>query len=246
MLPDVARHRQEGRVHVGHLPVAPEDDHANRVCVEPPAHGPLGLFGPRQRALQLMQILGAEHLILDLSRQHLEDRLLIHGQVPGRPVDDAQGSEAVALGRDQRDPGIEADVGGPGDEWVVRETLIDRGVPDDERLRPHDGVGAEGHFARRLGRVQPDAGLEPLPEFVHQAHEGDRHAAQARGQRGQLVEPALRGRVEDRELTQGSQSRRLVGGRRGNRLRRGRGAPAHHFASSETAGIEPLGRDLGP
>jgi hypothetical protein len=60
------------------------------------------------------------------------------------PVDDAQGAEGVAVGRDEGSARVEPDVGRRDHERVVAEALVAQRIRDDEELTLLDGVGAEG------------------------------------------------------------------------------------------------------
>lgn len=125
-------------------------------------------------------------------------------------VDHAERAERMPLGRQQRGARIEADEGLAGHEGVVGEALVVVGVGHDQQLGLQDGVGAEGGVAGGLGRSDPVARLEPLPIAVHQAHQGDRSAAQLGGQLGHVVVGGLGRGVENLVAPQGLEPIRFV------------------------------------
>ena len=84
------------------------------------------------------------------SCEDLEGVRLLLGELTPLVVDDAQRAEAIALGRDERSAGVEADVRLADDQRVVGEARILGGVLDDEGRVGEDGVGAEGLIARRF------------------------------------------------------------------------------------------------
>ena len=76
------------------------------------------------------------------------------------------------------------------DQQIVGETMILRGVGDNENLRPQHGVRAEGDVARGFLRIQPGAGEEALAQILDDADQGDRRVAQRRGEIRDLVQIA--------------------------------------------------------
>jgi hypothetical protein len=147
-----------------------------------------------------------------------------------QPVHHAQRAHRVAVRGHERRARVEADVL-LGHQRVLREARVRLRVVDHEEPLVEDGVRAERDLARRLGHRHADAGLEPLPVRVDQAHEGDGRAADLGGQAGQAVELVLGGRVEDAVLAQRLEAIGLVvrelGGLVGDlRARHGRSARA--------------------
>jgi hypothetical protein len=125
-------------------------------------------------------------------------------------VDDAQRAEAVAIGAEQRDPRVEADMRLAADERVVAEPQIVARIADDQRLVLADRVVAERDVARGLARREPVLGLEPLPISVDEADERDRCAQRARRERREAVEQAVGRCVEDPIAVERAHPRRVV------------------------------------
>ena len=151
---------------------------------------------------------------------------MTRGKLARHPVDDAEGAQRVTLRRPERNPGIKADVGFAGDEQVVGEPRIGRGVLDDQGpVRREQRVGAEGLFAWRLAGFEAVAALEPLPVRIHEAHEGDGRVAGLAGLAREVVEGGFRRGIENLISTQGLQpggfiGRENGGGHRGGGTRR--------------------------
>jgi hypothetical protein len=120
------------------------------------------------------------------------------GQMAGLAVEHAETAERGAFGGEERGAGVKADAVLGGDEWVVGETEVTRGVGHDHEVeRLVEGVGAEGLVARRLLRLHADAGLEPLAVAVDDGHESDGSAADLRGELGEIVETLIGSTVEN-------------------------------------------------
>ena len=89
-------------------------------------------------------------LRLDLAPQRVERLDLVRRQRAGDAIDHTQRAERVAIGRDQRRAGVEADVRIAGDERIVAQPRIGAGVRDDEEVVLLDRMGAERNRPRRF------------------------------------------------------------------------------------------------
>ena len=70
--------------------------------------------------------------------------------------------------RSQRDAGVKADVRVAGDEWVVAEAGVQRGVGNEEHvLVAGNGVGAEGHVPTGAADVETAVAAEELAVTPH-------------------------------------------------------------------------------
>ena len=147
-----------------------------------------------------------------LTAERVERVELGLGEVAPGAVHDAKGSDRVALGGDERLACVEADRGLVGDERARGEALVPTGVGHDENPVLEDGVAAERASARRLVELEADAGLEPQPVGVDEADHGDRGAADARRERGEVVEGLFGLRVEDVEAAKRVEARACSAG----------------------------------
>lgn len=84
--------------------------------------------------------------------QGLESLVLLTAEMARLAVDHAECTDRVAVGHRERRAGIEADVEILGDQRIVGEPAVVRGVLHDEDLVVEDGMGAEGDVAQRRGR----------------------------------------------------------------------------------------------
>lgn len=152
-----------------------------------------GQFGGLLAAIPFQQRTTQFELGHDLLGQGLQRQRLQLGQAlgPGLLVQHAQGAQRRAGRGLKREAGIEADVGRAGHQRIVGEARITLGVGDHQGLVAEHGVGAEGGRAWGFGDAQTDLGLEPLTLGVHQTDRGHRRVADARSQRGQIVERRL-------------------------------------------------------
>ena len=106
--------------------------------------------------------------------------------------------------------GIKTDAWLAGHQRIVDETFVLQGIVDDKGPVAENGVTAEGNITWRFASIQPDRGFEPLPVFVDQADQRDRHVEDAFGQACQAVEALFRIGVEDVDRAQRSQALRLI------------------------------------
>jgi len=93
---------------------------------------------------------------------------------------------------------------------VVAKARILQRVGYLEDLLAGDGVGAEGNVTRGFADVQADPALEPLAAVIDQRDQCNRGVAHLRGQRGEVVEGAFFGRIEDFVTQQGRQAREFA------------------------------------
>jgi len=171
----------------------------------------LGPIPRLERRTQLQQVPAQLQLRLNLSFQRLQGRLLPGGQLSRHPVDDAQGSEGVPVGRDEGSARVEPDVGRRDHERVVAEALVAQRIRDDEELTLHDGVGAEGDAAGGFPGRDAHPRLEPLPVGVDEADHRHRRPADLRRQQRQVVERLLRLGIENPVPAERLQPCRLLG-----------------------------------
>jgi len=99
-----------------------------------------------------------------------------------------------------------------GHERILAEPLVGARVGNDKQIALLDGVRAEGDAARRLGRRQAAARLEPLPVGVDQRNESNRRVADERRERRQIVEGRVRFAVENVVPAQRCESGRFIRG----------------------------------
>jgi hypothetical protein len=210
--------RRVGAEDAVHL-VGPRPD-ARRDVERPAADaGDTLRFGQQDRGpLQgRRQLLAHTHLLAQFEvRDHLaterfEGLELLRAQVAHAAIDHADRAHGATVRCDDRRTGIEADVGIAGDERVVGKALVFTGVPHDEHAVVEDRVRAEGDFARRLAHIEADDGLEPLPIRIDEADDRDRHVADARRERHDVVVDLLGQGVEDVVPPQRLESLLLVG-----------------------------------
>ncbi len=137
-------------------------------------------------------------------------------------VHDAQRAEREALGRAQRNAGVETDAGLARHQRVLGEPRVGRRVVDLHDPLVEDGVRAERALARSLAQFDPMRGFEPLPIAIDQRDQGDRDVAQLRGEVGERVEEILGRRVEEFVLVEGGEPSLLSrrGRRRGRHAKR--------------------------
>ncbi len=112
-------------------------------------------------------------------------------------VNDAKGAEGVAIGRDERGAGVEADFGVGNHKRVVGETFVLGGVRDDEQFLARDGMAAEGDVAGGFVDGDADLGFEPLAFFINEGDERDGGFTDAGGEFGEVVKNLFGNGVED-------------------------------------------------
>ncbi len=132
-----------------------------------------------------------------LASEALQGLALLSAEPPRLAVDHAQGAEVVAIRRGQRRAGIEADMRIAEHQRVVAKTRVLQRIRYLEDLVAGDGVGAEGDLPRGLADVEADPALEPLTAVVDQRDQRDGRVAHLRGKRGEVIEGAVLGGVED-------------------------------------------------
>ncbi len=118
--------------------------------------------------------------------------------------DHADGAEGVAVGRAQRRTGVEANAPVGGDERVVGEAHVERGVLDDEHVAVRHHVRAEREVARQHFGHVGDAREERLHVFLDDCHERLGRADHGGGHAGDAGEALVAGVVRAEPLGQGS------------------------------------------
>ena len=91
-------------------------------------------------------------------------------------------------------PRVKANVQLPGHDRIIEKTRVQRRIRHHHDLIAEDRVRAERNRPRRLRRLHPAAGLEPLPVRIDQRDEGDRRVKHPRGRarpNGRRPPPAL-------------------------------------------------------
>ena len=174
------------------------------------AKAPLDLFAFLDRAGQAIDVDPNLELLLGLPGERPKRLNLPFVELSRHLVHDRDRPDGMAVGRDQRNPGVEADTAACADERVVLEAVVLGGVGHDERLALLDRVRAEGHRARCLRDLDTDARLEPLARLVHQAHDRHRRAAEVGSESREIVEGFLGGSVQNLVALQRFQARSLV------------------------------------
>ena len=176
------------------LQLARVEQLAQRLAVESLGALPEQLFGGRVEVGQQPLMVGAqqgaagavEQGPLQGSLTGLEDGLaaqdqLATGNLPqvlqglalGRAeqawlaVDDAEGTDALAVRAAHRHAGVETDMWRAGDQRVVAKARVILRVGHLKDLRAEDGMGTERLFARGFAGVQADPALEPLALIVY-------------------------------------------------------------------------------
>lgn len=133
----------------------------------------------------------------DHGRELLQPVLVGRTEILARTmIDQAQRAQRMPLLRKQRRTRIEADVRRTRHQRIVAKARIPTGIEHHQAIAGQDGVGTEGHRARRLMRRQAGTRLEPLPLFIHQRYQRNLHAKERAGQFGDLVTGFIRQRVE--------------------------------------------------
>jgi len=138
--------------------------------------------------------------------------LLFGGDGLRASIDDTERTNRIAGGHDKRDAGIEADAGRAGDQRIVDEARVERGIGHDgDGAGTSDRVRAKRDGTGRLGGGEPDGGLEPLAVARHEGDGSDGGAANAGGEGGQLVEGRLRQRIEQAIVVECAETFILIG-----------------------------------
>ena len=174
----------------------PLDDLAGGVLV----HEPLG-HGAEQESLAPLAriefdhrgpVLGQRELLLHDLCEIVEraDLTLVEGS--GLGVDHAESPDPLAAAPPEHPTGVEPDVRGSGDEWVLDEAVVTGCVLDDEQVRPGvDRMCAERVAACSGPDVESDARREPLLLVIDQRDECDRNVEQLGGNAGDPIETLL-------------------------------------------------------
>jgi hypothetical protein len=137
-------------------------------------------------------------------------RGLVLGSELARPaVHHAERAEPAAIRRGQWHAGVETDHRLAGDQRIVQEARIDRGVLDHHHAVLADRMAAEIAETVGLRDIKAMARLEPLAVGIDQADQGDRDVEQAGGKTRDTVETLLGRRVEDVQAEQHLQALRF-------------------------------------
>ena len=131
-----------------------------------------------------------------MSRQYVQRGLLIVVELARFLVNDAEGSQRMTIGRDERHAGIETDFRTGDDEGVVLETLVLGRIRHDEEVLLQNRVRAHGDVTAGFAEAEADLGLEPLAVFVHQGDQRDGRAADKGREFGGLVKNRFGQRVQ--------------------------------------------------
>ncbi len=195
------------------------------VGAHPPLHGERVGRGPA--ALQFVH--------------HQRGQLAERGQLVGgrgaRPaVQHADRAQAPPVGGGDRRGGVEAHPGAAGDQRVPGAARVGEGVLHHVRLGLLYGRRAQsGQPLDLADAVQAVHGLEPDPIGVHHGHRRHGGVEEPGRQRGDPVEGAVRGGVQDAVAVHRGQPAVLVGGRTRGRVRR----PVHRVLPAAVPGAGP-------
>jgi hypothetical protein len=109
-----------------------------------PGRGRLGLRQPQQ------VFLAGPQPVVDRAAHVQQGRALEGGELARHRVDHAQGTQVLVVQPDWH-AGVEAQVGRAGDQRVVCEALVLRGVGHHQQVVTDDGPVAERDLARHVG-----------------------------------------------------------------------------------------------
>ena len=142
--------------------------------------------------------------------QNFERGTLLGAQLARLAVDHTERPDVEPRAGLQRHAGVKTDVRLAHHERIIREALIFRSIGHDHGRALQNRIAAEGHFPRRLRHVKAHARLEPLALGVDEADRRNGRVADGRSQPRQLVEGVFRLAVENVEVVERQQARRLV------------------------------------
>jgi len=169
----------------------------------------------------IVQLAGAAaqlELRNNMVRQYAECLALVRAKLARDFIKDAERSQRMPIGGNQRRPGIEANFGFGNHHRAAGKTRVQCRVGHDKQARLGDGIRAKRMPARGLADGEPDLRLEPLPIFVHQRDQGHRSFTNRCGQLRQIVKHLLRHSVEHFVLPKNFKPFRLRCCRRGNHV----------------------------
>lgn len=139
---------------------------------------------------QLQQIRG-------LARQRLQGVTLLIAQMRRALVEHAQRAQRHPFAGHQRCTRVEANRRSAGHHRVVVEAWVEQGVVHHQHfIRAQDRVRTERDVARCFAAWRAMRRLEPLAVFVHQHHGRHLRLAQRGRDHGEIVERALRRRIQ--------------------------------------------------
>ncbi len=134
--------------------------------------------------------------VSQLPGRYVAQRALLWRQGARSGIDHAQRTDAVAVQAPERYAGVEADVGCADRQRVVGEAFMLQRVLHHEHVIAADGMTAERHRTRQLGRSESDTCLESLALRVHQRQHRSRHLHFLCGVLDQMVQARICRRIE--------------------------------------------------
>ena len=190
------------------------------------------LVGPGQLAVRPAQLEDVD----DLGGEQLKRARGRLGEVARVVVEDAQGADRDAAGRDEGARGVEADLADdPGDERVPREAVVDAGVGHDDPLAALEHLRAHGVVARADRWLHADRGHLVLVAVVDDVDGGGGDVAHGRCELDEPLQVGLRRAADDVVRRDRLAPRQVLG--------RAHASPSGHLRLEET--ITPH-RDVHP
>ena len=119
------------------------------------------------------------------------------GQRARHGVEHAQRAERKPACRLEQRAGVKAEPAIGGAQRIVAHPRIGQRVGDLDEIIFEDDMAAQAGFQRGRADPEPDLGLEPLAVGIDEVDDRDRHFAQRRDERGDVVELGFPRRVED-------------------------------------------------
>ena len=166
------------------------------------------------QGLHRLVIVDRIEFVFHQDRQIPQAFALALGGLARLAIDHAQRAYPAAVTSLEWLPGIEANIGRFGDQWVIGKTRIEQGVGNDEQAVFQDGMTTKGDVAGGFTDIQAYAGFKPLPIAVDQGNHGDRGIEDGLDQPSQAVETFLGGRIQYMQGPQGRETAGLIGGDR--------------------------------
>jgi len=167
--------------------------------------GGIGQFGRHPAQFQLLH---------HNTAQPLEQFRLDRRKLAWMPVNDTDGPQPFAGGRQQGRAGVKPDAGFAGDEGVFSKPVVGAGIFHHHDLGLQNRVGTKGLVARGRGNGEADLGLEPLAVNIHQGDGRHGGFGNVRGDGHDVFEDHLRRGVQNAIAFQSRQPRRFITGNR--------------------------------